>query len=184
VISVVSSTDRGDTVEVAAIGREGLAAGVAAGVPAQSPFDLVVQVPGNALRLDGTRLREHIDRSADFRQRWFEYLHMLITQMAQTAVCNRYHGSARRLARWLLTVADRADAEAFPLTHEFAATMVGGNRPRVSVAMRSLREQHLVEHRRGQLKILDREGLTKAACECYLRVATATQKSDTSLMGD
>jgi CRP-like cAMP-binding protein len=172
VISIVSTTDRGESVEVAAVGREGLAGGIAAGVPAQSPFDLVVQVPGAALRLDGVRLWQHIDQSADFRLRWLRHLHMLMMQIAQTAVCNRYHASTRRLARWLLTIADRAGRETIPLTHEFAAMMVGGNRPRVSVAMRSLRERHLVMHRRGQLTILDRQGLTDAACECYLRVAT------------
>jgi hypothetical protein len=81
----------------------------------------------------------------------------------------------QRLARWLLTVSDRAETDTIPLTHEFAAILVGGDRPRVSLALRSLRDRHLVEQRRGQLRILDRAGLTKAACACYLRVATPIQ---------
>jgi CRP-like cAMP-binding protein len=178
VISIVSSTAAGDTVEVAAVGREGLAAGVSCALYAHSPVDLLVQVPGVALRLDGERLRQHIESNAAFRRRWLEYLHMLITQMAQTAVCNRYHPAARRLAKWLLTVADRAETDTIPLTHEFASTMVGGNRPRVSMAMRTLRERHLIEYRRGRVRIIDRKGLTKAACECYQRVATIARTAD------
>jgi CRP-like cAMP-binding protein len=174
VISIVSSTDRGQSVEVAAVGREGVAGGLGAAVSERSPVDLIVQVPGIAFRLDSRALRTRIDQSSPFRTRWLEHLHTLVAQIAQTAVCNRYHTAPRRLARWLLTVADRAETETIPLTHEFAAILVGGDRPRVSVALRSLRERRLVEHRRGQLRILDRQGLTRAACECYLRIATAS----------
>ncbi len=174
VISIVSSTDRGQSVEVAAVGREGLAASLAAAVSAESPVDLIVQVPGSALRLDGARLRERIEQSSTFRQRWLEHLHMLVAQIAQTAVCNRYHTAQRRLARWLLTVADRAETDTIPMTHEFAAILVGGDRPRVSRALRGLRERRFVDHRRGQLRIVDRKGLTKAACECYRRIASVS----------
>jgi CRP-like cAMP-binding protein len=176
VISIVSSTDRGQSVEVAAVGREGMAAVVGAMVSEQSPVDLIVQVPGAAYQLHGTQLRARLDQSSAFRQRWMEYLHLLVAEIAQTAVCNRYHTAQRRLARWLLTVSDRAETDTVPLTHEFAAILVGGDRPRVSMALRSLRDRHLVEHRRGQLRILDRGGLTKAACACYLRTVTATQR--------
>ena len=178
VISIISSTTDGDTVEVASVGREGLAAGISCALYAHSPVDLLVQVPGVALRLDADRLRQQIERHSAFRRRWLEYLHMLITQMAQTAVCNRYHPAVCRLARWLLTVADRAETDTIPLTHEFASTMVGGNRPRVSMAMRNLRERRLIEHRRGRVTIVDRPGLTNAACECYLRVATIARSAD------
>jgi CRP-like cAMP-binding protein len=175
VISVVSSTERGQSVEVAAVGREGIAAEVGAVVAEQSPVDLIVQVPGTAYTLAGAQLRARIEQSSAFRQRWMEYLHMLVAQIAQTAVCNRYHTAQRRLARWLLTVSDRAETDTIPLTHEFAAILVGGDRPRVTLALRSLRDRHLVEQRRGQLRILDRAGLTKAACACYLRVVTPSQ---------
>jgi CRP-like cAMP-binding protein len=175
VISVVSSTERGQSVEIAAVGREGLVASLGATVSEESSVDRIVQVPGGAFRLEGARLRARIEQSSMFRQRWLDHLHMLVAQIAQTAVCNRYHTAQRRLARWLLTVADRAETDTTPLIHEFAAILVGGDRPRVSMALRGLRERRRVEHRRGQLlRILDREGLTEAACECYLTVATAT----------
>jgi CRP-like cAMP-binding protein len=167
VISLLSSTNQGQTVEVAAVGREGVAAGLVATVSAASPVDLIVQVEGVALRLDSTRLRDHIEQSPVFRQRWLEYLQALITQITQSAVCNRYHAVPRRFARWVLTVADRAETDLIPMKHEFAAAMIGGDRPRVSYALRDLRERGLVECQRGRLRIIDRKGLTGAACECY-----------------
>ena len=162
--------DRGQTVEVAAIGREGLADSIGAAASGALVVDLVVQVPGVAFRLEAARLRALIEERSVFRERWLQYLHMLASQMAQSAVCNRYHSGQRRLARWLLTVADRAGIDTIPLTHEMAATFVGGDRPRVSLALRALRERRLVEHRRGQLRIVNRKGLLKMSCECYRRV--------------
>lgn len=176
VISIVSSTDAGQSVEVAAVGNEGIAARVGAAASGASPVDLLVQVEGSAFRLDGRRLRDRIERSPTFRRRWIEYLDTLVAQIAQTAVCNRYHTAPRRLARWLLTVADRARADTIPLTHEFAAILVGGDRPRVSFALRQLRDRHLVEHRRGRVTILDRARLTAFSCECYLRLANASRR--------
>jgi CRP-like cAMP-binding protein len=175
VISIVSSTERGQSVEIAAVGREGMAASISAVLSGYSHVDLMVQVPGTAFRLDGARMRAHIEQSSLFRHRWLAHIHMLVAQMAQSAVCNRYHSGQRRLARWLLTVADRAGTDTIPLTHEFAAALVGGDRPRVSVALRALRERRLVEHRRGQLRIVDREGLINVSCECYLRLMKASQ---------
>ena len=176
VISVVSTTAGGNTVEVAAVGKEGLVPGLAAARALPSPFDLLVQVPGKAVRIERARLFEHIERSPKFRQRWLDYMHLLIIQIAQSAVCNRYHPARRRLARWLLTVADRAQSETIPLTHEFAATMLGGDRPRVTLAMRALRSRRLVHQHRGELTILNRTGLISAACECYARVSAATKR--------
>jgi CRP-like cAMP-binding protein len=170
VISIISSTDQGQTVEVAAIGREGLATGVGTTATGASIVDLVVQVPGAALQLSANRFRERLDEVPEFRSRWLQYHDMLVSLIAQSAVCNRYHSGRRRLARWLLTLADRAGTDTIPLTHEMAATFVGGDRPRVSVALRSLRERGLVEHRRGQVTIIDREGLSRMSCECYGRV--------------
>ena len=173
VISIVSSTDRGQTVEVAAVGSEGLAS---PGLSGPSPVDLVVQVPGSAFKLHNARLRARIEESSDFRDRWLSYVDMLVAQIAQSAVCNRFHSAQPRLARWLLTVADRAGTETIPLTHEFAATLVGGDRPRVSVALRALRERELIDYRRGQLRIIDRPELSGVSCECYGRVKKATRR--------
>ena len=179
VISILSSTHQGQTVEVAAVGREGLAAGIVTAVSSQSPVELLVQVAGVALRMDAVTIREHIEQSPAFRQRWLEYLPILLAQMAQSAVCNRYHAVQRRLARWLLTVADRAECDVIPMKHEFAAAMIGGDRPRVSFALRELRERRLVECHRGGLKILDREGLRQVACECYVTLCAAEMERTT-----
>jgi CRP-like cAMP-binding protein len=176
VISVVATTERGDSVEVAAIGREGLAAGLAAARALPSSFDLLVQVPGTAVRITHKRLFRLIEGSARFRRAWLDYLHVVMAQMAQSAVCNRYHPASRRLARWLLAVSDRANTDTIPLTHEFAATMVGGDRPRMTTAMRALRSRGFVQQHRGELTILNRPGLSAFSCECYSRVRAVSRR--------
>jgi CRP-like cAMP-binding protein len=94
----------------------------------------------------------------------------LLTQTAQTAVCNRVHELEERLARWLLMCHERVQADDLPITHEFLATMLGTNRSSVSVAAGVLHKAGLIEYSRGHVQIEDREGLEKAACECYSTV--------------
>jgi CRP-like cAMP-binding protein len=167
VISLLSSTPAGDTVEVAAIGREGVAASPFVAGLAPSPFHLVVQVEGTALRIDHRRLVAYLDEQPDMRERLLRFLHTLIGQISQSAVCNRFHTTRQRLARWLLFVADRAQRDTVPMTHEVAALMVGGTRPRVTAAIQGLRRRGFIQYRRGEVSILDREGLAHVSCDCY-----------------
>jgi CRP-like cAMP-binding protein len=136
----------------------------------RSPFRLLVQVPGSAFRIDSGALLEYVNSTPAFRQRLLRYMNVVVGQITQSAVCNRYHNGQRRLARWLLAVSDRAESDIIPVTHEFAANMVGDLRPRVTAAIRALRNRGLIRHRRAEITILDREGLTRAACECYTTV--------------
>ena len=170
VISLLSATRRGDSVEVAAIGREGVAGLSAVLGDGRSPFRLLVQVPGSAFRIDAATLLEYTYSTPEFRLRVLRYLNVVVGQISQAAVCNRYHKAPRRLARWLLAVSDRAESDVIPVTHEFAANMVGDLRPRVTASVRALRDRGLIRHRRGEITILDRQGLTRAACECYATV--------------
>jgi CRP-like cAMP-binding protein len=179
VISLLSATRRGDSVEVGAIGREGVAALTAMLGSGRSPFRLLVQVPGNAFRVESGALLDYVHSSPAFRERLLRYLNVLVGQITQSAVCNRYHKGQRRLARWLLAVSDRAESDVIPVTHEFAANMVGDLRPRVTAAMRALRDRGLIRHRRAEITILDRQGLRGAACECYTIVQDYFDHLDT-----
>ena len=170
VISLLSATERGDSVEVAAIGREGVAALTAMLGDGRSPFRLLVQVPGSAFRVESSALLDYVQSTPAFRERLLRYLNVVVGQITQSAVCNRYHKGQRRLARWLLAVSDRAESDVIPVTHEFAANMVGDLRPRVTAAIRALRDRRLIRHRRAEITILDREGLAQVACECYTTV--------------
>jgi CRP-like cAMP-binding protein len=167
VISLLSSTPGGNTVEVAAIGHEGVAAPPFLAGVAPSPFHVVVQVEGSALRINHQRLATHLDERPEMRERLLRFLHTLVAQISQSAVCNRFHTTRQRLARWLLFVADRAQRDTVPMTHEVAALMVGSTRPRVTAAIQGLRRRGFIEHRRGEVSILDREGLSRVSCDCY-----------------
>jgi CRP-like cAMP-binding protein len=171
VISLVGGTTGGDTVEVAAVGREGVAGafGVLGNRP--SPYNLIVQVPGTAMRVHRSVLADVVERSQPMRDRTWTFFHGLVAEITQSAVCNRYHMGDRRLARWLLTIADRAQSATIPITHEFAALMIGGVRPRVTTMMHRLRRAGSIRYGRGEVTIVNRQALEDAACNCYALIA-------------
>jgi CRP-like cAMP-binding protein len=181
VISLLSSTPAGHTVEVAAIGREGVAASPFVGGLAPSPFHVVVQVEGTALRIDHRRLVAYLDEQPEMRERLLRFVHTLVGQISQSAVCNRFHTTRQRLARWLLFVADRARRDTVPMTHEAAARMVGGTRPRVTAAIQGLRRRGFIQYRRGEVSILDREGLARTSCDCYEAMSAYFAEADGTL---
>jgi len=162
VISFVSVTRTGHTVEVAAVGKEGVAGAWATAAASPSPFDLIVQVPGSAIRVQRAGLMDLFAQPRTLR-----FFHLLIGEIAQSAVCNRYHSGTRRLVKWLLMVADRANSDTIPLTHQFAAFMLGAGRPRVTAAMNQLRRRGFVGYQRGQVTLIDRPALVRQSCDCY-----------------
>ena len=165
--SLISVTEDGDGIEVGMIGNEGVI-----GIPAifgikVSPYRVVIQLPANAMRIQAWVLRAEFNRSVQFRDLVLRREHMLLTQISQSAACNRYHSMRERLCRWLLISYDRVHADHLDLTQEFLAQMIGAPRTRVTVVANLLQKSGLIRYRRGKIQILDRRGLEAASCECY-----------------
>jgi cAMP-binding proteins - catabolite gene activator and regulatory subunit of cAMP-dependent protein kinases len=168
VISLVNRMSDGSTVEVGTIGNEGFA-----GLPAYleadaSESDTFCQIPGTALRLPIQDLIDAASTSVPLRKLVGRYTQSYLTQVAQSAACNRVHDIEQRCARWLLMTHDRVDgASEFVLKQEFLAFMLGVRRAGVTEAAGHLQERGLIRYRRGTIAIVDRPGLEAAACECY-----------------
>lgn len=167
-ISIVTVLRDGESVEAGVVGNEGMV-----GIPLILETDVelnrraVVQIRGDGLRLKAASFKEEFKTSERLRGILLRYLHAFITQISQTAACNRMHRLDERLARWLLASQDRLGSADLELTQEFIAEMLGVRRAGVSVATTQLQKRGLIAHKRGHIKILDRERLEAVTCECY-----------------
>jgi CRP-like cAMP-binding protein len=165
-VSKVVPADRGH-LEIGLVGFEGLVGTpLALGADAWR-VDAVVQGDGDALRVPARAFRRELDRSRALRRVTLRYAHVLMTQLAQNAVCNRFHVVEQRLARWLLMSADRARSLNFEVTHAFLGMILGVRRVGVTQAARALSERGLIDYERGRMVIRDRRALYAAACDCY-----------------
>lgn len=165
-VSLISSVEGGD-LEVGMAGNEGMV-GISMGLGiADSGVRAMVQGPGPALRMDAQSFQGQLAKSTALRQQMGRYAHIVMSQFAQTAGCNRFHVVEQRLARWLLMTADRAHSESFEITHEFLATMLGVRRVGVTNAATELQSRELIRYSRGNMRVLDRKGLERVACSCY-----------------
>jgi CRP-like cAMP-binding protein len=174
VVALVATTRSGSSVEVALIGREGLV-GIADALGRQPlPYSLVVQLPGLAYRVPKAIIRHHILSCSGLHELLMDYSQRVMHQLAQSALCNRFHTSEQRLARWLLLTAERADTNRFELTHEFVAQMVGAPRPVVSASASALRDKGIIDYRRGVLTIRNATRLRKVACECLEAISRSS----------
>ena len=167
VISVHTRMQDGIAIEIVAIGREGMV-----GLPIflggqQTPATAFCQIAGRALRIDAAAFRAAVAVNPVLNMILLRYTQALLTQVSQSAACNRVHPIAERCARWLLATHDNVDGESFELKQEFLAEMLGVRRPRVSVAAGILQRAGLIRYSRGRLQVIDRAGLESAACECY-----------------
>lgn len=167
VISLVSVISDGAEIEVATVGREGCV-----GLPVflgsdRTPFRAFCQVPGQALRMPASLLREAAAGDSPLCRLLDRYALAMLTQVGQSAVCNRIHSIDARCARWLLLCHDRMGADEFLLTHAFLGEMLGVRRAGVTEAAGRLQQAGLIRYRRGRITIADRPGLEGAACECY-----------------
>jgi CRP-like cAMP-binding protein len=166
-ISVVATMRDGDSVEIGMIGREGMYS-VSAILSDDTPFQTaMVQLPGRALRLTTRLLRQEMQADGTVQKLLLRYTQATLSAVAQSAACNRLHLLEQRCARWLLACRDRADADKFPMTHEFLAMMLGVRRPGVTLAARALQENGLITYNHGTMTVLDRPGVEAASCECY-----------------
>lgn len=167
IISVVNDMRDGSTVETGTIGNEGVA-GLAALMDAiSSESRMFAQVPGTALRAPAKVVADFVERERELRRLVNRYAQAFLTQVAQGAACNRLHGIEQRCARWLLMTHDRVAGDEFPLKQQFLAEMLGVRRAGVSVAASALQQAALIRYSRGTVRVLDRDGLRAASCECY-----------------
>jgi CRP-like cAMP-binding protein len=170
VASVVTDLEDGKEVEAATVGREGIV-----GLPrflrvANSSHRLIIQVPGDSLRVEAEEFLRLLPGLPVLSEMIGRYAEAVMVLMSQSAACIAMHPVQERCARWFLMTADRTGSSVFHLTHEFLASMLGVHRPTVTIAAGVLQQAGLVEYHRGKVQILDREGLERAACECYRRV--------------
>jgi CRP-like cAMP-binding protein len=171
IISLVNRMEDGGGVEVGTVGNEGMA-GLPAYLEAEaSESETFCQLAGEAIRLPAAVLVDAASRHPAIRRLLNRYTQAYMAQIAQSAACNRLHNIERRCARWLLMTHDRVNrAEVFPLKQQFLSEMLGVRRAGVSVAAGALQDAGLIQYRRGAIRVLDREGLEAASCECYATV--------------
>ena len=166
-ISLLSTMEDGMTAEVGLTGNDGVV-GIALFLGGETtPNRAVVQIAGKAVRLKALVVKEEFKRGEVFQYLLLRYTQALITQISQTAICNRLHPVEQRFCRWLLLSHDRIKSNELVMTQELIASMLGGRRESVTVAAGRLQEQGLIQYVRGRITILDRVGLEASACECY-----------------
>ena len=167
VVSLLYTMENGSTAEMGLAGNDGVV-GVALFLGGDTtPNRAVVQIGGGAFRMTAKDLREEFARGGPFQRALLRYTQALITQISQTAVCNRLHEVEQRLCRWLLLCHDRVKSNEIQMTQEFISNMLGGRRESVTVAAGRLQDVGLIHYARGHISILDRQGLERTVCECY-----------------
>jgi CRP-like cAMP-binding protein len=174
-ISTDALTEKGESVEVGVIGREGFA-----GLPAlldqpQMSHSVMMQGAGEGLRIRSSILRDRFIKGGVLQRLVHTFAYLQLVQTAQSVLCNRMHEVDSRLARWLLTSADRMESDSLNLTQEFLAQMLGVQRSTVTVAAGDLQRAGLIGYSRGKIHILDRPNLSATACECY-RIVSASYR--------
>jgi CRP-like cAMP-binding protein len=167
VVSFIVELAAGERVEVAMVGRDSVVGASAALGILVGVTDAVVLLPGTASVIDVDRFRAAVERSAALRTTLVRHGQALFVQAQQTAGCNASHSVEARLARWLLRVRDLSGSNHFTLTQELMAQMIGARRNSVSIVANTLQQARYIRYSRGHVEILDLDGLTGLACECY-----------------
>jgi CRP-like cAMP-binding protein len=167
IVSLLYVMENGASAEIAVVGNDGLV-GISLFMGGEStPSRAVVQSAGQGFRLQAQLMKDEFNRAGHVLHLLLRYTQALITQMAQTAVCNRHHSLDQQLCRWLLLSLDRLRTNELAMTQELIANMLGVRREGVTEAALELQEAGLISYARGHIKVLDRPGLEKRTCECY-----------------
>lgn len=167
IVSLLYVMEDGASAEIAIVGNEGMV-GIALFMGGETtPNRAVVQSAGAAYRLEGSLLKAEFARSGSFQNLLLRYTQALLTQMAQTAVCNRHHTVEQQLSRWLLLSMDRLTSNQLNMTQELIANMLGVRREGVTDAAGKLQAKGLIRYSRGRITVLNRPGLEASCCECY-----------------
>lgn len=176
IVSLLYVMKDGASAEIAIVGNEG-AIGVALFMGGETtPSRAVVQSAGFAYRLTGSRVKREFERHGEMLHALLRYTQSLITQMSQTAVCNRHHSVDQQLCRWLLLSLDRLRSNQLEMTQELIANMLGVRREGVTVAAHKLQELGVIRYARGHITVLDRPKLETLSCECYAVVKAETDR--------
>lgn len=167
IVSLLYVMESGASAEIAMVGNEGIV-GVSLFMGGEStPSRAVVQSAGVGCRLKSQLMKEEFNKSGPVLHLLLRYTQALITQMAQTAVCNRHHSLDQQLCRWLLLSLDRLEGDELVMTQELIANMLGVRREGVTEVAVKLQKAGLIQYARGHISVLDRAGLEKRTCECY-----------------
>ena len=167
IVSLLYVMENGASAEIAVVGNEGIV-GIALFMGGETmPNRAVVQSAGKALRVRGQVLQQEFNRGGPLQHLLLRYTQALLTQMAQTAVCNRHHTVDQQLCRWLLLSLDRLQANELTMTQELIANMLGVRREGVTEAAGKLQSANLIHYSRGRITVIDRPGLEARVCECY-----------------
>jgi CRP-like cAMP-binding protein len=166
-VSLLVTTEQDETVEVAAVGSEGVV-----GLPVvfdgnTACHDAIVSISGRAWRLRSEAFRSEFRRGAALQDVLLRYTLSLLAQLSQSAVCHRFHTSSQRLSRWLLQACDRVDSDSLDMTQELLAHLLGIQRTYVNAAAIELQDADLIRYRHGKITIVNRNRLERAACDCY-----------------
>jgi CRP-like cAMP-binding protein len=167
-VSLLSVAQNGSTIEVGMVGNEGMV-----GIPIilgmnETPYEMNVQITvEGAWKIKAEALKEEFNRGGKFQELLLKYTHVVLIQLSQSALCNRFHTSEERLGRWLLVARDRVQSNTINLTQEIISHMLGIPRTGVTMTAGNLQKIGLISSRRGKITILDPERLEKVACECY-----------------
>jgi len=165
-LSLVSITETGSPMEVAMVGNEG-AVGLPVILSDHMPYEVTVQFTTKALKISAKELREEFDKGQALHEFVLRYLTVLVAQILQGSICNRFHFREQALRRWLLTVQDRVNSNSLNLTQEIISNALGIPRTAVTRAAAAMQRDGLIRYHRGKIIILDRARLEADSCECY-----------------
>jgi CRP-like cAMP-binding protein len=179
IVSLLYVTNDGVSTEVGVVGREGFLGLSLLTDGFSMPNRAVVHSAGQGYRLGSRALREELERAGALARVLLRFAQAFITQMMQTAVCNRRHSLEQQFCRWLLLSLDRQDGSRLTMTQELIASMLGVRRAGITRAASDLQRAGVIRYRRGQISVLDRAGIERAACECY----TVVNKEYARLLG-
>lgn len=176
IVSLLYVLANGQSAEISVVGNDG-AIGVSLFMGGETTTSrAIVQSAGSAYRLSGERLKAEFARHGETLHLLLRYTQSLITQMAQTAVCNRHHSVDQQLSRWLLLSLDRLQGNTLVMTQELIANMLGVRREGVTEAAGKLQKRGIIAYQRGRIEVLDRQALEASSCECYQALKTETER--------